>query len=288
MTASIPHTTASIDEHRQVTYTEYGTRGGTPVVFLHGTPGSRRLGTLFDTDAREQDVRLIAPDRPGYGQSTAWPDRSISDAGTYLAAVLDDAGVETAGIVAFSGGSAPALAAAATHPNRFDRVDVVAGATPPSVAAETPAPQRVLAGLATTVPTVLRALFRGQTWLAARLGPSFVVSQYTADDVESVPEDVQEVVKADFLEAFADSRSGAVTEFRNTATDWGIAFDDVDAEVYLWHGERDTNVPIANARAFCEQIPAAELHVLADADHLRTLLRGTPDALAAQGQGTAD
>lgn len=287
MTASIPNTTVSIDENRSITYTEYGDAGGAPVLFLHGTPGSRRLGTLFDSAAREHGIRLLAPDRPGYGQSTPWPDRSISDAGTFLTAVLDDASVETAGLVAFSGGSAHALAAASAHPDRIDRVDVVAGATPPSVTTETPTPLRVLSGLATWAPRILGALLRGQTFLAARLDPSFVVAQY-ADNPESVPNEVQTVVKADFREAFAESRSGAVTEFRNTASAWDVAFEDIDAEICLWHGERDTNVPIAGARQLREQIPGAELQVLADADHLQTLRRATPTALAAQGRETAD
>ena len=65
MTASNPTTTVSIGENRQLTYTEYGEAGGTPVLFLHGTLGSRRLGTLFDTAAREHGIRLLAPDRPG-------------------------------------------------------------------------------------------------------------------------------------------------------------------------------------------------------------------------------
>ena len=288
MTASIPNTTVSIDENRELTYTEYGDASGTPVLFLHGTPGSRRLGTLFDTAAREHGIRLLAPDRPGYGQSPPWSDRSISDAETYLTALLDDAGVETAGVVAFSGGSAHALATAASHPNRFDRVDVVAGATPPSVDAETPTPQRVLSGLATRVPRGLGALLRGQAFLAARLDPSFVVAQYS-NDPDSVPEEVQSLVKADFLEAFAESRSGAVTELRNTASEWDVAFGDIDADVRLWHGEQDTNVPVAGARQLRERIPGAELQLLEDADHLQTLCRATPDALAAQGEKlTAD
>lgn len=287
MTASIPITTVSIDENRQLTYTEYGDAGGTPVLFLHGAPGSRRLGTLFDTAAREHGIRLLAPDRPGYGQSPPWPDRSISDAGTFLTAVLDDAGVERAGLVAFSGGSAHALAATATHPDRINRVDVVAGATPPSVSAATPTPQRVLSGLAKRAPRGLGALLRGQAFLADRLDPSFVVAQYT-DDPDSVPEAVQSVVKADFIEAFAESRAGAVAEFRNTANEWDIAFEAIDAEVCLWHGERDTNVPIAGARELKAQIPGAELRVFDDADHLQTLRRATPDALAAQGRRTTD
>jgi pimeloyl-ACP methyl ester carboxylesterase len=267
-----------VDDERSLEYAEYGDSDGVPVVFLHGTPGSRRLGRLLDSAAATRGVRVLAPDRPGYGQSPPWPDRSVRDAEAFLTPLLDDAGVETAGLVAFSGGAPDALAAAAARPDRIDRLDIVSGATPPDVSEETPAIQRLLARLATTTPTVLRGLFRGQAWLASRLDPSFVLAQYT-DDAESIPDSAAETVKADFVEAFADSRRGAVAEFRHTARDWGVRFEDVDADVCFWHGEADTNVPIADARRLEKQVPNAELRALDDADHLQALLRSIPDVL---------
>ncbi|MFW5935616.1 MAG: alpha/beta fold hydrolase [Halolamina sp.] len=139
------------------------------------------------------------------------PDRGVSDAGAYLTAVLDDVGVESAGVLGFSGGGAHALALAATSPERVDAVDVIAGVTPPSARAETPMPQRVLSWLAGATPTLLAGLFRGQAWLAGRLDPSFVLAQYT-DEPESITANAQHLVTADFCEAFAASRSGAVTD----------------------------------------------------------------------------
>ncbi|QLD86096.1 alpha/beta hydrolase [Natronomonas halophila] len=269
----------SLDGDRQLAYAEYGRSDGTPVVFLHGTPGSRLLGRLLEPAAEDLGIRVLAPDRPGYGRSSPWAERSVRDAEAFLTPVLDDAGVESAGVVAFSGGAPYALAAAATRPDRIDRIDLVAGATPPALSEATPAIQRLLGRLATTTPAALRGLFRGQAWLASRLAPSFVLAQYT-DDAESVPDAAAETVKADFVEAFADSRRGAVTEFRHATTDWGIDFADVTGDVRLWHGDADANVPIADARRLETQLPNAELRALNDADHLQTLLRSVPDVLA--------
>ncbi|RXK51526.1 alpha/beta fold hydrolase [Halorientalis pallida] len=185
--------TVSLDGERRLAYAEYGAPEGTPVVFCHGTPGSRRLGELFETAARERGVRILAPDRPGFGASSPWPGRSITDTARVVPAVLDDAGVGCAGLIAFSGGCPYALAAAGVCPERVERVDVIAGATPPDVGGDDSAIRRLLTGLATRTPTLLGGLFRGQTWLARRLDPSVVVGQYT-DDVESVPEPVAEEI----------------------------------------------------------------------------------------------
>lgn len=265
---------------RDLRYAEYGDPNGSPVVFLHGTPGSSRLAALFDSAAEQSGVRLLAPDRPGFGQSSPWPERAVQDAPRFVTPVLDDAGVDTAGLVAFSGGSPYALATAATVPDRITRVDVVAGATPPTTDDETPAVQRLLTGLATTTPTILRGLFRGQAWLADRLDPSFVTAQYTTGGNDgSITHETGAIVKRDFVEAFAQSRQGAVTEFCHTASDWEIDYADIDAEVTFWHGENDTNVPIGGVRRLATAIPTAELHAIEDADHLGTLLECTPEVL---------
>ena len=277
-----PTESARLGGDREIRYTEYGRSDGVPVVFLHGTPGSRRLARLFDDAAADAGVRLLAIDRPGFGGSDPWPDRSVSDAGRFVTAVLDDADVDAAGLIAFSGGAPFALATAATHPDRVTSVDLVAGATPPDEGSEPPAVQRLLAGLATTTPTLLRGLFRGQRWLAARFDPSFVLAQYTTDGADEVDDDAAEIVKRDFVEAFNHHRSGVVTEFRHTSSAWGIDYDAIDAPVTLWHGDDDTNVPIDGARRLARTIPDAELHVLDGADHLRTLLRATPTALDAR------
>ncbi|ACV49267.1 MULTISPECIES: alpha/beta fold hydrolase [Halomicrobium] len=275
-----PTTTISLSGGRRLRYAAYGRSDGTPVLFLHGTPGSYRLGSLFDAAARERGVRLIAPDRPGYGGSTAWSDRTISDADRYLRAILDDANVQRAGLIAFSGGAPHALAMATQCPDIVSRIDLVAGATPPDVTGETPTTQRLLGGLATRTPTLLAGLLRGQAWLAERLDPSFVVAQYTAGDAdESVSEEVATTVEADFLEALAHTTSGTVTDLRTAATEWALDYEALAADVRLWHGTADTNVPIASVRAFEDRLPTATIETVDGADHLRTLLRAVPAAL---------
>lgn len=267
---------------RQLAYATYGDPEGAPVLVLHGTPGSRRLGSVFDREAKRAGIRILAPDRPGYGRSAPWPEYTVDDAGRVITAVLDDVGARTAGVVAFSGGAPYALTAARTRTDRITRVDVVSGATPPGSSEHTPPVQRVLRTLATGTPLVLRGLFRGQAWLAGRLDPTFVAAQYTTKErAEALPDEVKEVLKADFVEALARSRRGVVTEFRHTATPWGSDLEGIDIEVEFWHGEEDANVPVADARRLSAAMPTAKLHTLAAADHLGALLRSRAEILDA-------
>ncbi len=251
------------------------------MVFLHGTPGSRRLAELFEPTAQDDDLRILAPDRPGYGRSDPWPERSIRDGEQIVRAVLDHAGIDAARLVAFSGGAPYAFAAAAALPDRIEQIDVAAGATPPEHAHERPAVQRALSRIGSATPSVLAALFRAQRWVAQRRDPSFVVAQYTTGDPDTaVPDRAAEIVRADFLEALSRHRSGVVTEFRQTAADWDVDFEAIDAPVRCWHGGDDANVPIAAVRRFEATLPTARLEVLDDADHLQTLLRSVPAILS--------
>jgi pimeloyl-ACP methyl ester carboxylesterase len=86
----------------------------------------------------------------------------VRDAAEFVLPVLDDADVENAGLIAFSGGGPYALSTAAVRTDRVSHVDIIAGATPLTLSEETPAIQQLLAKMATATPAVLRALFGGQ------------------------------------------------------------------------------------------------------------------------------
>jgi pimeloyl-ACP methyl ester carboxylesterase len=100
----------SLSNGHRMAYAEYGNPAGVPVIFLHGTPGSHLLGALFDDQAADSDVRLLTYDRPGFGQSPQCQDQLSNGPGMSVTAMLDEFDVETAGLIAFSGGSRHAVA----------------------------------------------------------------------------------------------------------------------------------------------------------------------------------
>lgn len=59
--------TMVLPDGRRLAYKTHGDEGGSPLVFHHEIPGTCLLSSLFDTVAREQNVRVIAPTGPGYG-----------------------------------------------------------------------------------------------------------------------------------------------------------------------------------------------------------------------------
>lgn len=271
----------TVDDAHDVAYATYGDPDGVTMVFLHGTPGSRQLGALFDEAATQSGVRVLAPDRPGYGKSDSWPDRTLRDTGALVASILDDAGATAAGVVGFSGGGPHAFAAAATLPERVTSVDVVSGSTPPSLSQATPRLQRLLSGLGSRTPRVLGGLFALQRRVAAGRPPSFVLNQYT-DDTGAVPEAAATVVKDDFLEGLAGGGTGTAREFGLVSSHWAPLASAVDLPVRVWHGSADDNVPLADAKRLADHV-GATVTTLEDDDHLTTLLSAVPNVVEVLG-----
>ena len=77
---SLWHPQRSELQHRGATLSAIRCGSGVPALFLHGVPDSAELWTQV-LDSLQQDFACTAPDLPGFGQSTAFPDQSYSLAG---------------------------------------------------------------------------------------------------------------------------------------------------------------------------------------------------------------
>jgi len=103
---------------RHVGYAEFGDPDGLPVIALHGTPGSRFMFALTDAGARARGLRLIAPERPGYGLSDAHHVDTLAETAGDVKAIADALGLERFALVGVSGGEPHAVAAAALLKDR--------------------------------------------------------------------------------------------------------------------------------------------------------------------------
>lgn len=271
-TADAPDGTVRTNAGTRLAYATYGDPDGTPLVFFHGTPGSRLLGRLLDDPAADAGVHVVAPDRPGYGRSELPSDHDLSAAGPLTSALADAVDAETVAVAGFSGGGAYALAAAATIPDRVRSVDLVAAAVPPSFVAEQPPVQRTLGWLARTTPTLLAAVFRAQDALA-RVRPGVVAAQYTAESSPvDVPEQVERLVAADYREALTDGIGGTAADLQFLSSGWGVPVETASRPARFWHGDADTNAPLDGARELAEALPRAEVTTFEGHGHLETLL----------------
>src|SRR5215472_5145527 len=110
---------------RPLAYQVLGDPAGTPLIALHGTPGSWRQLASLDSAAREHHVALIAPDRAGYGGSGHDPSRTVASAASDLGELMTAAGLDGCPVVGLSGGGPTALAAGVVLAGRVSAVATV-------------------------------------------------------------------------------------------------------------------------------------------------------------------
>jgi pimeloyl-ACP methyl ester carboxylesterase len=264
----------ALPDGREIAYSICGPADGSPVVLHHGTPGSRLFAALLADAAVDAGIRLVTPDRPGYGRSSSPPDGwGWHEWRADLTAVLRAESIDRAGIVGFSGGGPFAVAAAES--DRATRLALLSAVVPPS--------EEGLAGLA-RIPYAIRILFPIFGAFASVSGPDAVVSQYTD---RSASPSVARAVAADFHEAlgggdgvlagaFGGGASAVERESRSFASE-PVDFDRPDLPVRAWHGTRDDNAPISPVEEFVNDCGGTL--TTADADHLGTLLDRGSDAL---------
>jgi len=105
---------------RELAYECYG--NGKPLVLVHAFPFDGRMWTAT-AKALDGRCRVIAPDMPGFGESTlGGRDRSIADMADDLALLLDWLGLDSATIGGLSMGGYVSLAFAARHKQRLERL----------------------------------------------------------------------------------------------------------------------------------------------------------------------
>jgi pimeloyl-ACP methyl ester carboxylesterase len=252
---------------RSLAYTTYGAGDGPLVVVLDG-PASRGLARAAGPAAAELGIRVVAPDRPGAGRSTAAPERGIADWPADHAALLDALGVRRAGILAQSGGTPYAIAVAAALPERT----IALASLGPIAPFDDPASVRELGGelragvrLARHAPWLLRALLRNLGKDPAKAARKAIVGMPAAD--ARVLEDpaflaIHEEATAEIL-----SQPDAIAhEIGLMSRPWGVDPADVRVPVRFWSGSHDTRHPTAQARRLAASIPGAPaVHVVQDA-----------------------
>jgi pimeloyl-ACP methyl ester carboxylesterase len=266
---------------RRLTFAEYGDPSGTPVIYCHGFPGSRLEARLADGPARELGIRLIAPDRPGFGLSTFQPNRRIADWPADLACIADHLELRRFRVLGVSGGAPYALAGAAALGARIERVTLACGL------GEITAPNDI-DGMNVAAGTALRFQRRfpkaGHWTYHHIIGPTLrrfpawifkiLVGHATAADREVLAEGkARRIIIDSFAEAFRQGTAGPAHEVRLITEPWDLDLLQVRQPVSLWHGEADRTVPVAMGRRHAAMLPQVVAHYLPGEGHFSLIVR---------------
>ena len=271
--------TVELRDGRALGFADWGDPEGTPVIHLHGTPGSRLTYDYTDGPARARGVRVIAPDRPGIGLSSPKPGYSVDDAASDIGELADALGLERFPVLAWSGGGPYALAAAAQFGERVSALALVA----PAGLLDTRAARKAMSSLdraawvlSTFTPRVgapmLGAAMRWSLKHPVNATKSFA-SKLPRTEMEllaSLPPGVEGPIIGS-AEAGRQGGRGIVDDYRAISRPWTFRPEDVRVPTRFWHGDHDRYVPLHVSEELAARMPDARLDVVPGSGHLIAL-----------------
>ncbi len=265
--------TLRLNNGRVLGYAEYGDPDGVPVLALHGTPGSRLMIRPAHTAAKARHVRLIAPDRPGYGLSDPSPGYSFARWVKDATALLDHLNIERCLLFGVSGGGPYAVALASLAPERVKAVALVSPVGPfgKEVRKDWLLRHRLFFSALPHIPFLMQLVFpplRRLVLHAPGLPMMLFIRSLGAADREILanPQHVDDLVAA-FQDGFRSGSEGVVADLRLFANAWNLPLERAVMPVLVWQGMADLMVPPRAALQLSDRFANAETHCLETAGH---------------------
>jgi pimeloyl-ACP methyl ester carboxylesterase len=241
---------------------------GTPVVFLHGNPGSIR--DFDEVGARlARDHRVVAIDRPGHGHSGRTGDATPREQAAIVHTLLQQAEVTRPILVGHSWGGALALIYALEYPAEVAGLVLVG--TRAAVQLRDP---DLLSRIVRTPVLGRIAEWTVLLPIGRRVVEQGLTRVYAPDAVPG-----EELAAAHALWLRPGEMNATVWDAVNLQTAleaYGPRFADLRAPASLIVGDRDEL--LTESRALHQVLPHGELRVLPNAGHM--IIRTRPDAIA--------
>ena len=240
---------------------EFAMRGeGKPILILHGGFGAYEQG-LATAELLGLNGHIIALSRPGYRQSSLVNGRTLSEQAQIACQLLDQLGIDSATVLAISGGGLAALQLALNHPNRCAGL-ILLSAQGPALTAMRPAAYWLW----------LMRLFMASdfpVWVAFKMG-MWALIRLNGNQR-------QEGDFAKFWAGFcpgSDWRAGLLNDLDQLLGLTEMPLENIRVPTLLIHGDQDTIVSYNVAVDVHSRIPHAHIVTIPGGTHLIVVTHG--------------
>jgi pimeloyl-ACP methyl ester carboxylesterase len=262
-----------LDDGRVLAYTDIGEAHWPTALFFHGAPMTRLHLAYLEERFLEHQVRVVSPDRPGYGGSSPRPRRSLVDWPVDVEALADALAIERFMVAGHSSGGPYAIACAALLPHRVAASVIFAGVTDmgwhgawvgfSEIEAEI---MRSLDEVAAIAKCTERFGADGSGFLSAS---DFEFSE--PDNALFAEEAAGSAIAAAVNEAFRQGVLGYAQDAFVQGHPWTFHPGAIDVPTRIIHGELDYTVPRAHSEHTAHLLTGSTLTILPDHGHMTTL-----------------
>lgn len=265
-------TALTLPDGRTLEYADLGAPAGQPVLFFHGTPATGGQAAVVADAASAHGLRLLAPTRPGYGDSTFSPPGLAATAADTLE-LADQLGLDRFALMGSSGGGPFAIATAAAAPDRVSAISVHASPgcyaeVKPEVLGDDDRRALDLAadGDVEEAMRVMDAL--GDADLGELRGMSEKEFSQAMSRMAPPGEswldrhpDLKQAFQVDFRRAITTS-AGMSRDNLSWLRDWDVDLEAVITPVRLVYGDNDRMAELGHAEWLQARLPSSDLHVV--------------------------
>lgn len=263
-----------LDDGRMLSYGDYGPSDGTPVLMCHHLLGCRYERPEDPEVLRSLDIRLIVPERPGVGNSTAKERGSLFEWADDVRALVDHLEIERFYVIGFSSGGPHGAVCAITMSDRVIKLGLVASLMPvdelpDGISVSTT--QRFVDGMARHWPSGLKRLLemRYRRMLAdPEASMTDFMEHGNGADAEMLSDPEMSRIRLRNLQvSSAVPREVFAQELILLSQPWGFSLADLEVPVLLWHGRQDDYFSADQAASVAAWLPQCRATISDDWGH---------------------
>jgi pimeloyl-ACP methyl ester carboxylesterase len=261
---------------------ERGDPQGFPVFYAHGNPGSRRELLFYHRMAREHGIRMIAFDRPGFGESELVQPYGLQDFADDVAALAQLKNITRYGLIGWSSGAPLVIATNYYHAPQVAFTFAIAGYTDFSAY-----PQAVElmkergfpgADWSENRPILFNSVVSAIRWADLK-APDRYLSTLKKDLPESDLKVLEPKTASDLFvriqqDALLTGTEGSVQDLRTQWKAWGFPLAAVTAPVMIVQGSDDPFIPAEFAQHLAANLGNAVFFGVPGRGHLMPLTEG--------------
>jgi len=267
--------TVFLRDGRRLGFSDLGDPNGFPLFYFHGFPSSRLESLAGDDLSSNLNVRLIAVDRPGIGLSDLKPQRTLLDWPDDIQELADILEIDRFSVLGISGGGPYLMACAYKIPERIIHCGSVCGLGPVHTPCEIDG-MSIVNRLGLTISKNApwaASLFVGSITPLMQFFPEMILNLMSGDapdcDKKALKEtDFTNIVVKAAQEAFRSGSVGLSQDLIIYGSNWDFDVANIQIPVKIWHGEKDTVVPVIFAKYFETFIPECEVVYFRDEGHI--------------------